>query len=133
MTMKANIKALKPSTQHDDFKTQWQRRQQWEELAKKSVPDDETFLHWAEKAQQDPADWGVNVVPYHRTRRWIPYAAAASLVIGVTIIGLTRQGQPDNGLPVAEEVTVDSQTVHFLCNNGCSAQDVMLLANKVIK
>ena len=131
--MKNNIKTSSPSTQHGDFETQWQYRQQWKEQAEKSAPNDKTFLQWAEKAQQDPAGWGMNVVPYHRTRRWIPYAAAASLVIGVTIIGLTRQGQPDNGLPVAEEVTVDSQTVHFMCNNGCSAQDVMLLANKVIK
>jgi hypothetical protein len=33
---------------------------------------------------------------------------------------------------VAEKVTMESQTVHFLCNNGCSAQDIMQLANKVI-
>lgn len=131
--MKDNIKALNPSTQCDDFKTQWQCRQQWEEQAKKTVPDDETFLRWAEKAQQDPAGWGADVVLHHRTRRWIPYAAAASLVVGVAAIGLTRQGQPDNGLPVAEEVTVESQTIHFMCNNGCSAQDIMHLANKVIK
>lgn len=131
--MKDNIKASNPSTQRDDFKTQWQSRQQWKEQAEKWVPDDQTFLHWAEMAQQDPSGLGANVIPFHRNRRWIPYAAAASLVIGVAAIGLTRQGQSDNGLPVAEEVTVESQTVHFICNNGCSAQDIMLLANKVIK
>jgi hypothetical protein len=131
--MKDNIKAMNPSTQRDDFKTQWEHRQQWENQAEKTVPDDKTFLQWAEKAQQDPAGLEANVIPLHRTRRWIPYAAAASLFIGVAAIGLTRQGQPDNGLPVAEEVTVESQTVHFICNNGCSAQDIMLLANKVIK
>ena len=119
--------------QHDDFKTQWQSRQQWKDRAEKAAPADTTFLHWAEKAQQDPAGLEANVIPLHRTRRWIPYAAAASLFIGVAVFGLTRQSQPENGLPVAEKVTMESQTVHFICNNGCSAQDIMSLANKVIK
>ena len=132
MTMENNIKTPNPNTRRDDFKTQWQSRQQWKDRAEKAAPDDTTFLHWAEKAQQDPAGLRANVIPFHRNRRWIPYAAAASLVIGVAAFGLTRQGQPDNGLPVAEKVTMESQTVHFLCNNGCSAQDIMQLANKVI-
>ena len=131
--MENNIKALNPSTQRDDFKTQWEHRQQWEKQAEKSVPDDKIFLQWAEKAQQDPAGLGANVIHFHRNRRWIPYTAAASLVIGVTIVGLTRSSQPDDELPIAKEVTVESQTIHFVCNNGCSAQDIMLLANKVIK
>ncbi len=118
--------------QHDDFKTQWQSRLQWKEQAEKWVPDNQTFLRWAEKAQQEPVGLEKNVIPLRRTRRWIPYAAAASLFIGVAAIGLTRQNPPDNGLPVAEKVTMESQTVHFLCNNGCSAQDIMQLANKVI-
>lgn len=130
--MEKNIKTLKSSMQHDDFKTQWQSRLQWKEQAEKWVPDDQTFLRWAEKAQQEPASLEKNVIPLRRTRRWIPYAAAASLFIGVAAIGLTRQNPPDNGLPVAEKVTMESQTVHFLCNNGCSAQDIMQLANKVI-
>ena len=131
--MKDNIKTMNPSTQRDDFETQWQCRQQWEKQAEKSVPDDQTFLQWAEKAQLDPAGLGTKVIPFHRHRRWIPYAAAASLVIGVTIFGLTRSSQPNDELPIAEEVTVESQTIHFVCNNGCSAQDILLLANKVIK
>ncbi len=130
--MEKNIKTLNSSMQHDDFKTQWQSRLQWKEQAEKWVPDDQTFLRWAEKAQQEPAGLEKNVIPLRRTRRWIPYAAAASLFIGVAAIGLTRQNPPDNGLPVAEKVTMESQTVHFLCNNGCSAQDIMQLANKVI-
>ncbi len=131
--MKNNIKTSSPSTQHGDFETQWQYRQQWKEQAEKSAPNDKTFLQWAEKAQQDPAGLSAIVIPIHRNKRWIPYAAAASLVIGVIAIGLTHQSQPESGLPVAEEVTVESQTIHFICNNGCSAQDIMHLANKVIK
>ena len=119
----------------DNFKTQWQRCQQWQMEAEKTVPDDETLLRWAEKAQQASATVGTNLFPVPSSRRtqWIPIAAAASLVIGVTVIGLTWQSQPDDGLPTAQEVTVESQTVRFICNNGCSAQDVVNLANKVIK
>ena len=133
MTMENNINTLNAITQHDNFKTQWQCRRQWKEEAEKWAPDDKTFLHWAEKAQQDTAGVGTIVLPLHRTRRWIPYAAAASLVIGVTAIGLTRQDQHENVLPVTEEVTVENQTVHFVCNNGCSVQDIILLANEVIR
>jgi hypothetical protein len=133
--MKDNIKTPNQSTQQNDFETQWRHRQHWEAQAEKSVPDDQTFLHWVEKAQQTHGVSEVNVtpLPLHRNRRWIPYAAAASIVIGVAIIGLTHTGQSNDGLPVTEEVTVESQTIHFMCNNGCSAQDIMVLANKAFK
>ena len=133
--MKDNIKAMNPSTQHGDFETQWQYRQQWEEHAEKAIPDDKTFLQWVEKAQQTPASQEkiAPQFPLRRNMRWIPYAAAASIVIGVAIIGLTHTNQSNDGLPVAEEVTVESQTIHFICNNGCSAQDIMSLANKAFK
>ena len=133
--MKDNIKTPHQSTQQNDFETQWRHRQQWEERAEKSVPDDKSFLNWAEKAQQAPGVSEVNVtpLPLHPNRRWIPYAAAASIAIGVAIIGLTHTSPSNDGLPVAEEVTVESQTIHFVCNNGCSAQDIMVLANKAFK
>ena len=123
------------STQRDGFKTQWQCRQQWQDQAEKSAPDDETFLRWAEKAQQASAAPDVNVgsFPTRRRNRWIPYAAAASIAIGVAVIGLNRQGETDDTLPVAKEVNVGGQTVRFLCNNGCSAQDIILSASEVIK
>ncbi len=133
--MENSIKTSSPSTQRDDFQTQWQRRQHWEEVAKKSTPDDIAFLDWAVKAQHTSSGSEVNVAPFpsQRNKRWIPYAAAACIALGLTIFGLTRHVRPDDGLPVAQEVTVDNQTIHFICNNGCSAQDVMLLANKAIK
>ena len=133
--MKDNQKTPNPSTQQNDFNAQWRCRQQWEANAEKSVPDDKTFLLWVEKAQQAPgvSEVTVSPLPLHRSRRWIPYAAAASIAIGVAIIGLTSTGQSNDGLPVAEEVTVESQTIQFMCNNGCSAQDIMFLANKAIK
>ena len=133
--MKDKTKTMNTSTQRNDFKTQWQRRQQWQEQAQKSAPDNETLLRWVEKARQTSAASEVNVIPFptpHR-KRWIPYAAAASIAVGVTIIGLTQQSQPNNPLPATKEVTVGDQTIHFLCNNGCSAQDIILSASEVIK
>lgn len=132
--MKNNINTTGSDTQHDDFKTQWQRRQQWQEQAEKSAPDDETLLRWVEKAQQTPAAPYVNILfPTHRNNRWIPYTAAACIAISVVAIGLNRQNKTENALPVAKEVEVGGQTVRFLCNNGCSAQDIILSASEVIK
>jgi hypothetical protein len=120
---------------NDDFQTAWERRKQnWQQQAEKTLPDDATLLRLAETARQQAQQQTAVVVPLTRPRkRWIPYAAAACIAVGVTVIGLTRQSQADNVLPVAEEVTVGGQTIHFLCNKGCSAQDVMLSANEVIK
>ena len=103
------------NSKRDDFKTQWKRRQQWQELAKKAMPDDETLLRWTEKARENYNMPEVNIIPFpsHRRNRWIPYAAAACIAIGVATIGL-------------------GQTVRFLCNNGCSALEVLLSANEVI-
>ena len=121
--------------QRDDFKTLWEhRKHDWQQQAEKTLPDDATLLRLAERAQQQAPLQPVVAVPFKRSRnRWIPYAAAASLVIGVSIIGLTRKSQPNPPMPRAEVVTVESQTIHFLCNNGCSPQDIMVLASKVIK
>ena len=126
---------INKSTDHGDFKTQWQRRQQWQEPARKLVSDDETFLRWAEKARQASAGPDVNIIPFptHRRNRWIPYAAAATLVIGVATFGLTHHNETDTTLPIAKEVNVNGQTIRFVCNNDCSAQDVIFAVNDVIK
>lgn len=133
--MKNKTITMNTNTQRDDFKAQWQRRQQWQEQAEKSAPNDETFLRWVEKAQQASAAPDVVAFPFltHRRNRWVPYAAAASIAIGVAAVGLNRQGKTDDTLPVAKEVKVGEQTVRFLCNNGCSAQDIILSASEVIK
>ena len=121
--------------QNDDFQTVWERRKQnWQQQAEKTLPDDATLLRLAETARRQAQQQTAVVVPFTRPRkRWIPYAAAACIAAGVTVIGLTHQSQHENKLPVAEEVTVAGQTIHFLCNNGCSAQDILLSANEVIK
>lgn len=119
----------------DDFRTQWKRRQRWQEQAQKSVPDDETLLRWAENARETYAKPEVNDIPLpsHHRIRWIPYAVAACIAVGIAVIGLNRHNKTVDSLPATKQVTVEGQTIHFLCNNGCSAQEVMLSANEVIK
>lgn len=135
--MKANNKnmTMNAQQQRDDFQTVWERRKQnWQEQAKKTLPDNATLLHLSELARQQAQKQEAVVVPITRRRnRWLPYAAAATLVIGVTTFGLTREGKPEHNLPVAEEIRVEGETIHFLCNNGCSANEVLLAANEVIK
>ena len=125
--------AMNTKKQKDDFQTVWvQRKQHWQEQAEETLPDDDTLLRLAEMARQRASQQAAVVVPLtHRRRRWMPYAAAACIFIGVSAIALNHK--TSSPLPKAEEVTVEGQTVHFLCNNGCSAQDVIVAVNEVIK
>lgn len=120
----------------DDFQRQWERRKHsWQEVAEHSVPDDGTVIRLADLARlQTPAE-EENAVSIQRKpfRRIIPYAAAASLLIGVTAIGLTRHKETTTQQPVVSPTDVDGQTVLFMCNNGCSAHDVIIAVNDVIK
>jgi len=125
--MNANLNTMN----RDDFNQLWERRKQtWHT----GVPDDASILRMAERAR-NAAMPEENVTPINlgRRGRWIPYAAAASLVVGIAIYGLMRQDNQPTQLPVAKEVSIDGQTVRFLCNNGCSAQEVLLSANDIIK
>ena len=135
--MKTNLnnKTMNAQQQRDDFQKVWERRKQnWQEQAEQSLPNDATLLHIAELARMQAQQQEAVVVPLTRRRaRWLPYAAAASLVVGVATFMLTREGQPEIALPVAEEVSVGGQTMHFLCNSGCSVDEVLIAANEVIK
>ena len=121
--------------QRDDFRKVWERRKQsWTEQATDTMPDDDHLLHLAEIARHRAQLQEAEVVPFTRRRkRWIPYAAAASLVIGVAAIGLSRQNDADTDTPVAQEVNIEGNTMFFLCNNGCSAQEIVMAANDIIK
>jgi hypothetical protein len=33
----------------------------------------------------------------------------------------------------AQKININGQNVRFLCNNGCSAQDILVSANDIIK
>ena len=122
--------------QRDDFHIVWEhRKHNWQEQAERTMPDDVNLLRLSEKAQRKAQLQEAEVVPITRRRnRWIPYAAAASLIIGVIAIGLNRQVNVDKVVtPMAQEVDVDGNTMFFLCNNGCSVDEVILAANDVIK
>ena len=118
--------------QHDDFQTVWiRRKQQWRRESEKTLPDDDTLLRLAENARQRASQQAAVVLPFTpRRKRWIPYAAAACLLVGVSAIALTHHISSSQPLP--EWVTVEDQTVQFLCNHDCSAQDVMVAINDVI-
>jgi len=105
----------------DVFELQWEHRQQALNEAQNSVPSDEVILKMAKNAQKRD----------EIKLRWVPYAAAASLFLVVMLYGL-RFPMKDNHLPVAEEIIVKGEKHGFLCNSGCSAQDVILSANKIV-
>ncbi len=133
-----NIAAMKATRKRDDFRQQWERRKQtWQNEKDSSLPNDASILKMAELARLASAVQEENTVHFsiRRRGRWIPYAAAASIAIGIGIIGLTRRSETPNTmqLPKAQKVNVNGQTVRFLCNNGCSAQEVLLSANDIIK
>ena len=107
---------------NNDFDKQWQKRQNALLEAENSAPSDETIMSMARRAQYRP----------HRKLTWIPYAAAASLIIGILLFEWNIQNAKTK-IPVAQEVSVEGQTVKFLCNSGCSAQDVIISANNIIK
>lgn len=90
---------------HNDFEIQWQRRQQALDEAQNSLPSDESLLKMAKKAQKV----GVKL-------RWIPYAAAACLLFGVIIYGLNTP----------------EKEIKFICNSGCSVEDVIMSANRIV-
>lgn len=122
----------------DDFRQLWERRKQtWQNENDMNVPDDTTVLKMAELARQVSPARDENIVPISlgRRGRWIPYAAAASVLIGVGVIGLTYQSEMPNQpqLLKAQKININGQNVRFLCNNGCSAQDILFSANDIIK
>lgn len=99
----------------NDFEIQWQRRQNALKDAQNSAPSDEVMLNMTKIAQNRTFVQEMSPVR-HRRHLWIPYVAAACLLVGVLLYGLH--------LPNKE--------VKFLCNSGCSAQDIIISANKIV-
>lgn len=111
-----------------DFELQWQRRQQAIHQVPAGIPTDEAILEMAQKAQQEAA----KTVPMRRRYRWMPYAAAAGLLIGVVLFSWTKQNDASR-MHVAKEVNVEGQTVRFLCNSGCSASEVFHSSHAILE
>ena len=113
----------------DDFELQWQLRQQALKYAESHAPTDEWMLGAARQAMAV----GNETQKMQRYRfRWIPYAAAAGLLIAVSIIGLRHKDNVTQ-FPVTEKVDVEGQTIRFLCNSGCSANDVVQSVYHIIQ
>lgn len=115
----------------NDFELQWQRRQQAMQETKDDVPTDEVVLGMAKIAQKTRENQSVALVPPRRKYRWIPYAAAASILIGVAVVGWQRVSGSSRHIEL-EEVSVEGQTIRFLCNSGCSVDDVLHSAQNII-
>ncbi|MBQ8957892.1 MAG: hypothetical protein IJ057_05255 [Bacteroidales bacterium] len=132
--MNANTK-MKNDKQRSDFQMLWnQRKQEWRQKAAATAPDDNAILHMADLARHRASTDTTPIISITKRRnRWIPYAAAASIAAGITLISVSRQGVTDNTPPTAQKVNVEGNTMFFMCNNGCSVQDVVLAANDVIK
>ena len=112
----------------DDFELQWQRRQQALKNAKAKMPTDEWMLGVARRAM---AAGNETKKPQRHRFRWIPYAAVAGLLVTVSIIGLRHKDNVTQ-LPVTEKVDVEGLTIRFLCNSGCSADDVVQSAYSIM-
>ena len=116
----------------DNFSTAWERRERWTEQAQCQLPDDATIKKMAAFACCQPQDNDAPL-PYlpARSHRWMGYAAAATLVAGISIIGVTHNNGTNNSQKV-KEVNIGGQTIHFVCNNDCSVQDVLLASQEVL-
>lgn len=117
--------------ERNDFELQWQRRQQAMQRAQSNAPADDVVLAMAKKAQEKGDLRSAEFVPVRRRFRWVPYAAAASILLGVSVIGWQRMTH-ELRLPETKVVSVNGQTIRFLCNSGCSADDVFRSAQNII-
>ena len=114
----------------NDFEIQWQRRQQALQGAQKGAPADAAMNDMAQRAFEQVAE----SEPYEPMRphpyRWVPYVAAAGLLIGISLLGLEWYGKTQ--LPVTQEVSIGGQAIRFLCNSGCSADDIVQSAQNIM-
>ena len=115
----------------NDFEIQWQRRQQALQDAQKSAPADAAMNDMAQRAFEQVVESETYKPMRRHLYRWVPYVAAAGLFVGASLIGLEWYGKTQ--LPVTQEVSIGEQTIHFLCNTGCSADDIVQSAQNIIK
>ena len=119
-----------------DFRRLWERRKQaWRQEAELNAPNDDVLLKMAQRARSASAVPEEIIMPatIRKRGRWVPYAVAAGIAAGIVFIGVNRAGISPDPLPTVQEVNVEGNIMFFMCNNGCSVQDVVLSANDVIK
>ena len=114
----------------NDFEIQWQRRQQALQDAQKGAPADAAMNDMAQRAFEQLAESETNKPKPRHLYRWVPYVAAAGLLIGASLIGLEWYGKTP--VPETQEVSIGGQTIHFLCNTGCAADDIIQSAQKIM-
>ena len=114
----------------NDFEIQWQRRQQALQDAQNGAPADAAMNDMAQRAFEQVAESETNKPMRRHLYRWVPYVAAAGLLIGVSLFGLEWYGKTQ--FPVTQEVNIGEQTIHFLCNTGCSADDIVHSAQNIM-
>ena len=66
----------------------------------------------------------------HRHRQWLWPSVVAAACLAAVLVTVSLPSLDNSSIA---HVDVDGEHIYFACNNGCSAQDIMHLANKVIK
>ena len=104
-----------------DFEKQWERRRQALDNAAQTAPDEERMRLWAKLARQPQPTQAENGTVLRRVRpRWV-------LVGG----GIRMFHAQTPASPEAEMVILDGKQVYFLCNNSCSAAEVVQAAEEM--
>lgn len=115
-----------------DFEKQWERRRQALENAAQTAPDEDRMRLWVKLArQQQPTHVENEAVMRNGKLRWLPYAAAAACVTVLVGGGIRIFHAQTPALPEAEMVNLDGKQVYFLCNNSCSAAEVVQAAEEM--
>ncbi len=111
---------------NNDFDIQWNRRRQ--ALAEASCPL--TDEQWSRLMQQAVAASPVTTEPsvrplWPRLRRYVPVAAASVVLLVVGIGQLQASPHPSS-------VAYGDQSVRFICNNHCDAQNAIAYLDSYI-
>ena len=115
-----------------DFEKQWERRRQALDNAAQTAPDEERMRLWAKLARQPQPAQAENGTVLRRVRpRWVPYAATAACVTVLVGGGISMFHAQTPASPEAEMVNLDGKQVYFLCNNSCSAAEVVQAAEEM--
>ena len=88
--------------------------------AAQTAPDEKRMRLWAKLARQPQPAQAENGTVLRRVRpRWVPYA-------GISMFHAQTPASPE-----AEMVNLDGKQVYFLCNNSCSAAEVVQAAEEM--